>query len=477
MSKLHDMNSFKRILTSLLILNAIFCLPAIAQEVYLRKIDSLLRTEQRFGGIKIQNSTTTLINIDSTYNLPPYLSQNLIWHKKSLHFNLNGTGMLFKMDSTGKAARIDKTNYQGSNFGSVIGSYKDTIIMAGGYGFWSTSGVIKYYKDKFQEWDIFRVKQDIHFANGINAIAYQNENSGKLFLIYRKTPPEYLTINSDEQLYVQCFNLQTKQWWENEIPLNNKIANKLNDLSIIAETKWGLITNSKLGGHTILLDFEENEVYEISDDYSTDLIQTKNKLREMVSFWNDAGINLYDYQNDTLVRIPFQKDKLKSLKEPIYEASAVAQLSKNTHLPSIALTVISLVLLGLLIQEKRKKKINQTIYSEVTKEENKEINDFINSLENEEKTIIETLIENQKTHGKNTTIQELNKNLGIEKKPMKIQNNIRAAIIANINKKYGMFTSSKESLVERIRSEFDKRFFEYRLNKKLFHLLSKSLSK
>mgnify|MGYP000150192164 CR=1 FL=1 len=89
--------------------------------------------------------------------------------------------------------------------------------MAGGYGFWSTSGVIKYYKDKFQEWDIFRVKQDIHFANGINAIAYQNENSGKLFLIYRKTPPEYLSINSDEQLYVQCFNLQTKQWWENEI--------------------------------------------------------------------------------------------------------------------------------------------------------------------------------------------------------------------------------------------------------------------
>jgi hypothetical protein len=385
--------------------------------------------------------------------------------------------MLFKIDSSGKPIRIDKTNYQGSNFGAVIGSFRDTIYLAGGYGFWSTSGAVKYYKDKFQEWDVFRVTQDIRFANGINAIAYQNENTGKLYLIYRKTPPEYLTIKSDEQLYVQCFNLQTKQWWENEIPLNNKIASKLNDLTIIAETKWGFIANSKISGHSILLDFEDNEVYEISDDYSTDLIQTKNKLREMVSFWNESGINLYDYQNDTLVKVPFQKNDLKPLGESIYAKSAVAELSKNIHLPSIALSFISLVLLGLLIQEKRKKKITQTIYNEVIKEENKEINDFINSLENEERTIIETLLENQKNHGKNTTIQELNKNLGIEKKPMKIQNNIRAAIIANINKKYGMFTSSKESLVERIRSEFDKRFFEYRLNKKLLHILSKSFEK
>jgi hypothetical protein len=97
---------------------------------------------------------------------------------------------------------------------------------------------------------------------------------------------------------------------------------------------------------------------------------------------------------------------------------------------------------------------------------------FFMGIENEEKLILEVLAKNELIK-KNTTTTELNNKLGIEKKPVKIQNNVRAMLIGNINKKFNVTTTANEELIERIRSEFDKRFFEYKLNRRYAQIIAK----
>ena len=74
---------------------------------------------------------------------------------------------------------------------------------------------------------------------------------------------------------------------------------------------------------------------------------------------------------------------------------------------------------------------------------------------------------------KYTTTIELNNKLGIENKPIKIQNNLRATLIGDINKKFYLATTANEELIERVRSDFDKRFFEYKLNRRFAQIIAK----
>ena len=65
-----------------------------------------------------------------------------------------------------------------------------------------------------------------------------------------------------------------------------------------------------------------------------------------------------------------------------------------------------------------------------------------------------------------TTVTQVNQVLGITNKPLKIQNNIRAATILLINKKFMVYSGTADELIEKQRTEFDKRFFEYSIQRK-----------
>jgi hypothetical protein len=65
-----------------------------------------------------------------------------------------------------------------------------------------------------------------------------------------------------------------------------------------------------------------------------------------------------------------------------------------------------------------------------------------------------------------TSISQINKILGTEKKEIKIQNNIRGEAIISINNKFMTFALVKDNLIERQRVEFDKRHIEYFINEK-----------
>ena len=78
---------------------------------------------------------------------------------------------------------------------------------------------------------------------------------------------------------------------------------------------------------------------------------------------------------------------------------------------------------------------------------------------------------------KKTSIDEINKTLGIQSRPYKIQNNIRAEVISKINKTYAAFNEIGDEIIIRNQATFDKRFKEYQINdrylKKLQELTGK----
>lgn len=451
-----------------------------SQEMYLQRIDSLLKIKKDFSGIKITSLNNQISSLNKETNLTQQPSSfNITTAKNDIYINLNGTGAVLKLDSASYLKRIDSTFYQGTTFGALFTSYKDTILLIGGYGNWRTTGAIRFYKEKLHEWDIFRTNENIAFAQGINGLTFENKEEEKIYLIYQESIPEFIESNEPRPLLLQCLNLKTKQWLNEPYNINPKIASDLNEISFVANAANGIIVNTRKHKNSLLLNFKENKAINLDEKLTTDLIQRKNKLPEHISFAEKEGIILYDYINDTLYFFDVAANYKEILTDKIYLQPSNFKIQKIYPWITIILLITTVFLSIKLRQRKRKtiKNANQDLETVASSSSNPiQFDSFFNKLEPDEKLILETILNNQKNNDKNTSIQELNTKMGIEKKPIKIQNNIRAASIGNINKKFSLFTSANDSLIERIRSDFDKRFFEYRLNKKVIHLLQKGLN-
>jgi hypothetical protein len=92
-----------------------------------------------------------------------------------------------------------------------------------------------------------------------------------------------------------------------------------------------------------------------------------------------------------------------------------------------------------------------------------------------ELSLLELLVAKQRQN-QTVTIPEINYVLGLKDKNQGMQKKVRSDIINRINEKYSFLSQEKVSLIQNIRSETDKRFFEYHLNpehlEKLLALLS-----
>jgi hypothetical protein len=174
---------------------------------------------------------------------------------------------------------------------------------------------------------------------------------------------------------------------------------------------------------------------------------------------------IYDYDLDSTFRFSIEKKDLTLLKFPIY---VEYNNELNLNLQQISLFVgglVIIILLALLLKSKKK-------YKEiVVKKDNTDIvkidfKIFVLKLEIIEKETLRKIIENS-IMNQPTSVNELNRILGTEKKDMKIQNNIRSEIIKSINEKFKTFSMTNETLINRERTIMDRRFMEYYFNENL----------
>jgi hypothetical protein len=90
---------------------------------------------------------------------------------------------------------------------------------------------------------------------------------------------------------------------------------------------------------------------------------------------------------------------------------------------------------------------------------------FRDTLTETEKALLDLLIRNSSVR-KMTSVTQVNEVLGIAKKDVKFQNNVRSGAFQMINRKFNVFSGVADELIIKERTAFDKRFYEYQIHSK-----------
>jgi hypothetical protein len=91
--------------------------------------------------------------------------------------------------------------------------------------------------------------------------------------------------------------------------------------------------------------------------------------------------------------------------------------------------------------------------------------EFSDNLTETEKSVLDILLECSK-QSTPTSIDQINRALGVKNKEVTIQNKLRSDTLQMINKKFMVFASTSDILVEREKTAMDKRVYQYKINER-----------
>ena len=404
---------------------------------------------------------------------------NYLWFKKKLVIQVDGTGKLYEFNQGKPAIRLDSSCYEGYNFGAFHFIYRDTIFSFGGYGFWMENGMLRWYDEKNGEWYVKVTGKTVPY-DAFSAKFYYDVADKKIYLLYQK-PTQLADGNSvarDYDRYVQCLDLLTKRWWNDPLPFNKAIEMKdfyhRESYFTGFHTKQGLLIDNGL--EFALFDFKHNRIKKIEPTKQTAIFNSYAKPFKKLLFYKDSSLQLFNVLTGMTVSIPFGDEDIVETDIPIYLPlpKKESPFMGSQQIVSLSLAAAIMLLIGLAIV--RFKKMRQQIeLLTLQAEANDEINDSAITIENRqsfkanlteaENNLLELLINNSLLDTM-TSVNQMNKVLGLAKKQIKIQNNLRASAVLMINKKFKAYSGLPDELVEKQRTEFDKRFFEYSIQRK-----------
>lgn len=388
---------------------------------------------------------------------------------EKLLFIENGSGRLLLLNKMDSLERWDKTKFSGDRFGSFEFVHNDTLFSIGGYGFWRVTGAIRYFDQTTRDWMVLPTNKNVAVASGINAIFHYAPKASKVYVIYNDYPDEYLREpkkKGTKGLYVQIWDLASKKWAENSYALSPNIGKEFDDMKVMAATNGALYINSKFHDNTLELNFTQNSYSEMEEAFLRAFVQIEGQRPISITEKTDSSIFITDLNSEEhyeFVTTQFLKKK----KGDIYTIDVQTEDSNwYTYFIGASL-ILNVLLAGIWIQRRSNYKTTNKVVTQgaLAIEETIKTKKFIDLLDATESIVISTLSENYRA-GKKSSIDEINKILGIDKRPYKIANNIRADALKMINKKFMDFSGNTDELIMRERSGFDKRFFEYTLNQR-----------
>ena len=253
--------------------------------------------------------------------------------------------------------------------------------------------------------------------------------------------------------------------------------------AFLGTTPWGVFENNGT-----IIDVKKNITYQLSTSKKDEL----RALKENATSSNDFSISFFI---DSLLYIGNYVDKMDSIKitfkdlikleEKFYTpiASATPKSKINwKNLLIIGLFSIILLLLFLLVGKKNRWPLLASIKSDAdSKNKSKEeienqvsfrSSKIIELLEQRERDLLSYIFK-QSSEEKLTSIDEINKAIGATQRSPEIQKRLRSDLIIAINEKLSIVTKSKNAVIEKQRSEFDKRSFEYFIQPEFMELVRK----
>lgn len=482
---------FMRFLQSILFLSLVIPVTLQAQEIRSRIISRLLHEENavthvhhhEFGGLFLDK-------VDPKYKKN---HQYLLKTSRGLFFGVEGTGCMYKVFETKNGLidveRIDSTVYAGNNFCAANFTIDSVIYSFGGYGFWRTNGLLKLFNPYSKEWDVMSLSDErpsifcesgsgFHWKN----VDSSNANTKEFGTTYA---PSMFWVDSSKKLFfevtqrfvneaigdsnstfqnvfiptVNVLDLRTNKWRS----LGNLIDYGWHHL---VQTPWGLLVVEN-SDHIYLADFHRNQRRYCSAAYAPLYRKLFVNNPPQVVFYSDGFVYMGSPDINSYDSIPLNLDQFLPSVLPLYkgfdEKKLVDQI--NSYLNSPRLTYPIGMLIGFLISlffYRRSGFARRTRVSSYTSVFRSSVStsERVNMLTETEKGLIQ-LIVNNSMRGERTSIEEVNKAIGVSGKNEPIKRRVRSEVINSINEKWIIISATRERLIDAAKSAGDGRGREY----------------
>lgn len=435
--------------------------------------------------IIFSNNETNLIDLTDLPKNFKYSGQELIKNANGLFLHPLGTGRLYKLgekEGEYKWNRIDSTIYFGYNFNSLFFSMDTTIYSFGGEGFYNLNGNLRYFNTLSREWDAANLSKSILWVS-ISRLFHGFDTLEKQ--LYVESAPHHQDLHLKENFIPDLEH----QLWKLDIQSGNwQGLGKITEKYLVpnAQTPFGILVN-----FNSIVDIKNNKIYHLTKSLHSKIITalgTSSKPNELAySFCIDSTLFLGGIDN-YIDSITISRADLIEQNKPFYIPNEPKIPIGEREIMMGAIILLSLACIFLLAKN-RKRKTLQPVDIIGGIQEN-------NSLENEKKEtqvtfrsgkLMELLNEREKllleflykhsTDERLTTIEEINKVIGASQRTPEVQKRLRSDLIGTINDKLEIVSESKFNVIEKQRSEFDKRSFEYFIHPEHMELVQKVLGK
>lgn len=385
---------------------------------------------------------------------------------QDFYIHFNGSGFLYKLenptDSVLTFKRIDDTENYNYNIEAFLFTHQKEIYNIGGYGFWRSSGTLRKYNQKDHEWDAEPIDQEIHlpYANQLGTfgqLSWFNSQTQNLYIPYQTIINSGVKSNGEDDEIVKKvyrLSLATKTW--------KKLGKTHPDyFDLLQKTKWVLATDS---GQLICFN---HKVYQINFEENIIKENTDPSLAQSLERINNDHLAYFD--NQTIYYLngkTWQYDSVKVDTAKFEKANFKVWKKNNGFITFwIILVVLFSGAAGRKEIQKRRKKLLVDAANKIP------ISLSVKIKFNEtEKQLLNLLLEKSKQNS-TTTITEINYVLGIKDKNVGLQKKVRSDVMKSINEKFNFLQDGDTELVCNIRSQADKRFFEYYIDKENIELL------
>jgi hypothetical protein len=342
-------------------------------------------------------------------------------------------------------SRLDLTENINYNLGAHYFSYKGQLFSFGGYGFWKTNGNLKFFNIKDKQWDIVPLSEEVIPQYYPIEASWFNSTTGKFYAPLQSivnagiSGTEYVKGKVIPYSYV--LDINSKEW-QKLGKTNHQLIEIITNGQISFKSKRGLII--LYYDKAYLLDFINNKLFISNYGFFNQSLSRKGP-GDFV-YESNGYIYSYNYlskESDSLkLDYSIFKDTGLPIWEPVYNFS--------TYL----IAFLSLIIFTFIITYSRTRLKKKK--TEITQQEKNYRIQFTDT----EIALIRLLIEKVKLN-EHATINEVNYVLGLKHKNTGLQKKVRSDTFNSINDKFRYISKTEETLIQSVRSEADKRYFEY----------------
>lgn len=386
---------------------------------------------------------------------------------RNLYLHFLRSGKIYQFDTTITTEkeltfkRIDVTVNYNYNIGSNLFTIGNDIYEIGGYGFWKANGILRKFNFKDREWDVILLNKEVFPQNigRAGTVSWIDSAEQYFYVPFQRVTNDGITDQGDGKEFVyEAHRLNiSKSTWEYLGKTNKEVFELLRNASNLFSSASGILLcyTSKV----YFLDYSNNQVslYE-----NPSFAQTLSRLNNsFISYYHKDWIYWYNHNNSRYDSIYVSRSKFIPIATPIWE--------KDWSLPQlIGLGFFLVVLIGGLFWWWIRKRFFQKLQGGVEGLSSMPSHPF-----NETELSLLLLLAGKSKKGLTATISEINYVLGIKDKNPGMQKKVRSDVFNSVNEKFKLLHRGQGQLIQSIRSESDKRYFEYLVNSELLPELQK----